>query len=390
MRKVLVLALLIAGSFVTSAAVGQSSCAYVLLPSASVAVSATTPPHAFVTSRASFNAGTAPYSPTIERTGNDFMITYLVPTAGPAVGIGWQDTIDIGPVSYGAYTVTVSLKPAWPPDASACLLASSPFEVAPQVELVLPGVVGRALGAAEVDWASEIRVTNPTAVPKNFTVVDWIGTPGWRPKSWAIGPGEVVSISGFELINHYFELPYSLPSYGAAVASAEPGLSVQIQILAGVARGGPLIGTAPCPSWAGGYPTSDLLDCNSGAGPVLDAGHFFPSDSDIALPWLSTDTARRVNLCLINPDPDVSTVAVSVFAADGAQPYSGTLSVPAHGLIQVNDVFSADWLAVREHNADARWSAARAVLHGTTRLYALAYVISNLNNTVGVSVPPGP
>jgi hypothetical protein len=95
-----------------------------------------------------------------------------------------------------------------------------------------------------------------------------------------------------------------------------------------------------------------------------------------------------VNLSLINPDAAAADVTVSVFPADGSAPTVVSVMVPGRTVLQSNDVFgSAYFGAVRVKNDALKAVAARATITSTTRLYPLAYVISNQNNTVSLSLP---
>ncbi len=254
-------------------------------------------------------------------------------------------------------------------------------------EVLLPSVTGRAIGAFQSDWASEIRVTNLSLTERTFAVTDWIGSPGWRPKTWLVPPGQVVSISGFEIFTDPNALPYNLPYFGAAIATIDEGLIVQVAILSDDHFVGalPADGGGICPTWAGGY-LGHWEECNHGAGPVIDATSFFPADRAISLLWLSTDSGHRTNVCLINPDPVNAEVSIDVFSADGTLVTSDAVQVTAHGLLQLDDVFGSRWRPARSTNGTSV-SAARAVVYSPTRLYPLAWVISNRNNTVSVSLP---
>jgi len=255
-------------------------------------------------------------------------------------------------------------------------------------EMLIPSIAGRVVGAFGSDWASEIRITNLSSAPKYFSTTDWIGTPGWSPKTWTIPAGQILAIGGTELFGDPEVLADRTSYFGAVVASVDEGLLVQAAILAGFHRtGGDAM--AICPSWAGGYAGPEY-SCNTGAGPVIDATRFFPPGSEISLPWLNTDPGRRTNVCFVNPDPTDATVSVEVRSADGALVQADVVVVGAHSLLQLDDVFASRWWSVRDHNGYPL-SAARLSARGSTRLYALAWVISKDNNTVSASTPfPGP
>lgn len=87
--------------------------------------------------------------------------------------------------------------------------------------------------------------------------------------------------------------------------------------------------------------------------------------------------------------PVASDVTVSLFPADGSSPVVSRLTVPARTVTQINDIFAPAFFgaAVRTRNDALKAAAARATIVSTTRLYSLAYVISNQNNTVTISLP---
>jgi hypothetical protein len=273
-------------------------------------------------------------------------------------------------------------------------------------EVLLPALAAHVEGANSAVWASEVRVTNLSSAPRTFRIVDWIGTPGWIPSEYSIPPGATTSISGWAIYagSRANESSLRLPNpFGAAVADVEEGLVVQTAVLTGNPRGvfGTLGDTARCSEWTGGwdYEVGGIFNpdgtvtgedgCNEGAGPVIDNGsNFFPAGTSILLPWLHTDPKRRVNLSLINPDAVAADVTVSLFPADGSSPVVSRLTVPARTVSQINDIFSpALFGAVRARNDALKAAAARATIVSTTRLYPLAYVISNQNNTVTISLP---
>lgn len=269
----------------------------------------------------------------------------------------------------------------------------------PAAQVLLPNVTALAYGPSQSVWATEVRVTNLTSEFKRFSVVDWIGSPGWRPKTWQVAPGQSLSISGYDIFRDATlsgpSDPLPLPIFGAAIADAEPGLLIQIAILTGIGPTGGVGEFVFCEPWNGGYigeggffgPCGEVGPCNDGAGPVLDATDFFVPDARLLLPWLNTDASRRTNVAFINPDSRPSTVVLSVFPADGQSPAAFTLQVPPHSIHQLNDVFANAWSSIRARNEANRATAARVVVTSDTRLYALSYVISNLNNTVSLGSP---
>lgn len=270
------------------------------------------------------------------------------------------------------------------PRALAFLLGLSVCTPLSGQEVLVPGIAGRVVGAFGSDWATEIRITNPSSTPKSFSTTDWIGTPGWRPKTWTVPAGQILAISGTELFGDPEALADRTPYFGAVVASADDGLLAQAAILAGVHRTGG-DGMVLCPSWSGGYAGPEF-SCNTGAGPVITATRFYAPGRDFSVPWLNTDASRRTNVSFINPDQADAEVSVEVSAADGAVVQSEVLVVAAHGILQLDDVFASRWRNARDHNGYPR-SAARLSVRGSTRLYAMAWVISKDNNTVSASTP---
>ena len=95
-----------------------------------------------------------------------------------------------------------------------------------------------------------------------------------------------------------------------------------------------------------------------------------------------------MNLSLINPDPVAAKVTLSLFPTDGSSPVVSTFTVDARTVFQINDIFAPRYFgAVRTRNDALKAAAARTTIVSTTRLYPLAYVISNQNNTVSLSLP---
>lgn len=273
-------------------------------------------------------------------------------------------------------------------------------------EILLPALAAHVEGANSSVWASEVRVTNLSPAPRTFRIVDWIGAPGWTPSEYTVPPGVTTSISGWAIYAGSHAHDNTLDSrsaFGAAVAEVDEGLFVQTAVLTGNPRGefGTLGDTARCSEWTGGWlyevggvfqPDGTVTGedgCNEGAGPVIDdTANFFPAGTPILLPWLHTDSKRRVNLSLINPDAVAADVTVSLFPADGSSPVVSRFTVPARTVSQINDIFApASFGAVRTRNDALKAAAARATIVSTTRLYPLAYVISNQNNTVTISLP---
>jgi hypothetical protein len=263
------------------------------------------------------------------------------------------------------------------------LAAALATPAAQGAEILLPALAARVEGANSAIWASEVRVTNFSSAPRTIRIVDWIGSPGWIPSAYAIPPEATTSISGWAIYAGSRANENSLRSrnpFGAAVADVEDGLSVQTAILTGNPRGvyGPALGdSARCSEWTGGwlydvggvfYPDGTVTGddgCNEGAGPVID------NDSGF-----------------FSPDAVAATVTLSLFPADGSSPVISTFTVGARTVFQINDIFAPRYFgSVRTRNEALKAAAARATIVSTTRLYPLAYVISNQNNTVSLSLP---
>lgn len=264
-----------------------------------------------------------------------------------------------------------------------------------------------ALGANGAMWATEMRVTNLSDQPKTFRVVDWVGKTASLPfqtQEFQVLPGATQSYGGWALISPWVGIVVNYPSgmyFGAAVIEIDDALRVQTAVLSGVAftpyTGAVIEGYHGCLNFEGGYPVYAYLTapasppgiCNEGAGPLIDGtGDFFGPGATISLPWLHTDSMRRTNATFYNPDLVPATVTLSITPADGTAPVTTTVSVPAHDVLQLNDIFSSPpFDTVRAHNLPQNTAAARATINSTTRLFAVGWVISSQNNTVTISLP---
>lgn len=263
--------------------------------------------------------------------------------------------------------------------------------------IVLPNVTGFVYGAQNALWSTEIRIMNPSDSVKRLQVIDWIGVDGVL-QTLEIQPGETRIVSGWELI--YGGTRGSVVSldediYGAAVCEKEEGLLVQSAILTDTLTP-PFAGIgsdAPCFAWAGGHEVGQtLIPCNYGSGPIITHNHdFFPAARPIAIPWLfSFADVKRQNLVLLNPDSGPSTVEISITSSDGKVTRTNTVTMAPRAFLQINQLFrQPEWQeflqAAGQHQREN--PAARATIRATTRLYALGYVISWINNTVTVSLP---
>lgn len=270
--------------------------------------------------------------------------------------------------------------------------------------VVVP-VAAFAIGANGAMWATEMRVTNLSGEPRTFRVLDWVGRTGNLPfqaQEFTVGPGSTQTYGAWSLISpSVYGIVVDYPTgvyFGAVVLDVDPALLVQTAVLTGVAFtpccGPGVVGYNRCAPFNGGYDTFSFLMtqpgvCNEGAGPLIDgtAGFFTPGQA-IFLPWLHTDASRRTNLTFYNPDPVLATVTITVTPADGTLPISVQVTVLPHDVTQLNDVFSVPPLdGIRGHNVPQNTAAARATIRATTRLFAVAWVISNQNNTVTISLP---
>lgn len=66
----------------------------------------------------------------------------------------------------------------------AIILAAAPLAASTQV--LLPTIVVGAFGANDSVWGTEVRAINRSDAPKQLAVVDWIGTPGFKPSSYTV------------------------------------------------------------------------------------------------------------------------------------------------------------------------------------------------------------
>ncbi len=260
-------------------------------------------------------------------------------------------------------------------------------------DVIVPNLVARAVGVGGVLWGSELRITNHTATTATVSLKDWIGSPGFRPSQIAIPPAASVSVGGWTVFNSGNAVEDRPdPTFGTVIIDLPDGVTLQSRVLAGVYHGNQGGGGIPegfnCSPWTGGYFYAFWgNDCNYGAGPVLEPVESFFAPTDVVdLPWLETDVERRVNLYLVNPDETSATVEISITSANGQTVRTADVSVPARSVFQINDVFARDpWRDVR--NVNYSQVAAHARVKSTQRFYALAYLISNQNQTMGVSLP---
>ncbi len=270
--------------------------------------------------------------------------------------------------------------------ALACLLGTRCLQASTQV--FLPTIVVGAHGANDSVWGTEVRVFNRSDTTKQFAVVDWIGTPGWKPSTYTIEGHSTLSIGGYYIYGGAYDP--ATPPVGLAVCDADDGLIVQTAVLGGptYASLNPL-GNPYCQSYDGGGP-GFFIPCSPFAGPIVEGiNALFSAGDELFVPWLHTVSNRRTNLVLFNVDNSVSHVTVTVTSGDGRTAESKSYEIPARSLLQLNDIFSKDpWRAIRVANAHLlHTGAASATIVGDTRLYAVAYVISSYNNGLTISLP---
>jgi hypothetical protein len=238
------------------------------------------------------------------------------------------------------------------------------------------------LSLDDASWITEVRITNRTDVPKQFRVVNWIGTPGWKAAAYTVAPHSTTSLGGSDVFGAFVTVPGVA---GLAICESDADLLVQSAVLTGIWRPGGL--PEPCPSYDGG---GAHCPGTSGAGPVIDGLAFSAAGQDVYVPWLHTEQFRRTNLVLINPDEAPAHVTVSVTSQDGLTTVTGSYEFPSHSYNQVNDLFSQEpWTAIYIANGHIQFggAAAAATIRSDTRLLAMAYVISDYNNSVTISLP---
>ena len=248
---------------------------------------------------------------------------------------------------------------------------------------VLIPVVAYVHGENEASWITEVRITNRTDSSKEFRIVDWIGTPGWKASTYAVAPYSTTSLGGSEVFGSF--VPGTV---GLAICEADTDLLVQSAVLSGIWTGGGGVSYS-CPSYdGGGLPTS--CPGLSGAGPIIDGLVFSSPGQDVYIPWLHTEETRRTNLVLINPDDAPAHVTVSVTSQNGLTTAAENYVFPPRSYNQVNDLFSQEsWSPIRVANGHIQGggAAASATIRSDTRLLAMAYVISNNNNSLTISLP---
>lgn len=264
----------------------------------------------------------------------------------------------------------------------AALVLFAPTAIA--ADVLIPVVAG-VHGRNEVLWETEVRVVNRTDERRSFSIVDWIGTPGFRPMTYSVPPRSTMSLGGADVFNE------SVPASGAAglaVLEADSSLLLQSAVLSG--SWAPGEGHDFCPGYDGGG--ADSCRGFAGAGPIIENLVFSGPGQTIFLPWLHSEQSRRTNLVLVNPSDVAAHVTVSVQSQDGLTTTTGTYTLAPRSYNQVNDLFSqGPWTEIRVANSNTfggfKGASASATIVSDTRLLAMGYVISNVNNSLTVSLP---
>lgn len=249
---------------------------------------------------------------------------------------------------------------------------------------VLVPVAARVHGQNDAYWAVELRVMNRTDAVRTFSIQDWIGTDGWKPATYTVPAHTTMSLGGADIFNA--PLPLS-GAAGLAIIDADPEVLAQSAVLAGIWRPGGV--TFSCPSFDGG---GSLSDCGglAGAGPLIDSLAFVPPAHALFIPWLHTDEARRTNLVIINPDDAPAHVSVAIVSQDGLTMHTEQYVFSPRSYNQLSDVFARPpWSEIRTANLRIPFggAAAAATITSDTRLVGMAYVISNDNNSLTISLP---
>jgi hypothetical protein len=250
---------------------------------------------------------------------------------------------------------------------------------------VLVPIVAYARGQNAASWMTEVRITNRGDVSKQFRVLDWIGTPGWKATAYEVAPRSTMSLGGADVFGS-FAAPGAV---GLAICDADTDLLVQSAILSGV-----WIGTGgvsySCPPYDGGGRTTPIACPGaSGAGPIIEGLVFSSPNQETYIPWLHTESTRRTNLVIVNPESVTTNVTVTVTSQDGLQTATRSFPLQPRSYNQVNDLFSQEpWVAVAAANeaSPSGGAAASARIVGDARLLAMGYVISNNNNSLTISL----
>jgi len=287
-------------------------------------------------------------------------------------------------------------------NAVRILLTLCPWLFTSQVyarEILIPNVAAFVRGANASFWATEIRLVNTTPVASSFRVVDWIGSPRVLLFETVVPPGATKVIGGWELysgwpVNPRYFYPSGEAEFGAAICEVDEGLLVVSRTLTStVADASGSLFPFSCSGSSGGFvfspDPSAFKACNWGVGPMLyaDRSFFEPGRPQNLLMLNPRRNHYRTNLVIVNGDAVEASVTVDVVGGAGEKA-SKVLRVPARTYFQVNDLYSLPELAELEAaSEDIRSFGQRATVTCSTRCFAIAYVISNENNTVSIVEP---
>jgi len=267
-------------------------------------------------------------------------------------------------------------------------------------EILIPNVAAFVRGANSSFWATEIRLINTTPVASSFRVVEWIGSPRYLPFETVVAPGATKVIGGWELysgwpVNPGYFYPSGEAEFGAAVCEVDDGLLVVSRTLTSTVpdASGSLFPPWTCSGSSGGFvfspDPSAFKACNWGVGPMLyaDRTFFEPGQPQNLLMLNPRRNHYRTNLVIVNGDAAEATVTIDAVGGAGEKA-SKVLRVPARTYFQINDIYSLPELAELEAASEAISSfGQRATVTCSTRCFAIAYVISNENNTVSIVEP---
>ena len=272
------------------------------------------------------------------------------------------------------------------------LYLTSPAAAQSTRRVVIPNVAAFVLGANGSLYGTEVRFYNPTASPKRFVFVDWIGSEGWKPLEYTIPAGGILPVGGWTVFNgDAFVTGES--KYGAAVCEIEDGLIVVSRMLQTTVPNQYTGIPGRCSEGTGGanlpYPTPPPgAGCVAGIGPTLEFSRdFFLPGEPMELLVLDDPTVEknRTNLVIVNPDSRPSTVVVQVHDSVGKL-YEKSFEVPGRTYFQISDLYSLPEFKPRLGDFSFG-SPSRAMVRCSTRCYAMGYVISNFNNTVSAVAP---
>jgi hypothetical protein len=267
--------------------------------------------------------------------------------------------------------------------------------------VVIPNVAAFVLGANGSLYGTEVRFYNPTSGPLRFTVVDWIGSEGWKSLEYTVPAGAILPVGGWLLYNRNAKADGN-SRFGAAVCEVEDGMIVLSRMLQATIPSAydPGPGNGWCSEGSGGIHDPPLgTGCVTGVGPTIEFSRDFFSPGE-AMDLLALDDPttenNRTNLVIINPDDAPGTASVEVHDSMGRL-YQKAFVVPGRTYFQISNLYSLpEFRPVAAGGGPGPGfpgqyatygSPSRATVRCTTRCYAMGYVVSNFNNTVSVSAP---